>query len=468
MKSNNIKYSALVLLAIVVSACGLLKPYDRPKMDESKNFRSDSVNSDSNGLANVVWSQFFTDSILGQHIKTGLANNFDVLKAQQQLNIAGAGFKQARAGLLPNINAELSAGKSGISEKSFNGQALPPNTSFSDVQLGASFAWEIDVWGRLGSIRRAAQANYMYSENVQRLIKSQLVSGIAENYFTLQALEAQRKVLEATIKNRQEGVTTILALKSGGLVSEVAVKQNEALLYTAQSLLIDVRREIKLRENALLVLLASNPDSIARANFDSTFAMMKSPEGLPIQLLSNRPDVMAAENQLMAAFQLNNAAQASFYPRLSILASGGLNSQNFNDLFSANALFANAFGNLTQPIFNQRQLRTQKEIRSAEQEIALINYKQSVLVAYREVSDALFNLQTNLEKLKVQRQELNALLKAVTFSEELQKQGFANYLEVLRAKDNTLSVQLSIINTQLAANLARVRLYRSVGGGWKE
>ena len=184
-------------------------------------------------------------------------------------------------------------------------------------------------------------------------------------------------------------------------------------------------------------------------------------------MLSNRPDVMAAEYALINSFELTNAARSSFYPSLRLTANGGLQSLNFDDFFNTNSLFASIVGSLTQPIFNGRQIRTQYEVSKAQQEAALLNYKQSILLASKDVSDALYTYTTNEQKAILKQLEYEAYQEATLYSEELLNYGMANYLEVLTARENALNAQLNVINSNLGKLNAIVQLYKAVGGGWR-
>src|SRR5690606_17465570 len=296
---------------------------------------------------------------------------------------------------------------------------------------------------------------------------SNLVANIASNYYRLLALDEQKRITEETIANREESLGTIQLLKDAGNVTEVAVKQTEAQLLNAKSLLLDINNDIKLLENAFSILLGENPHAIERSSLASQEINQELKYGVPIQLLSNRPDVMAAEYALINAFELTNVARSNFYPSLRLSANGGLQSIEFEDLFSANSLFASIVGSLTQPILNGRQIKTQYEVSKAQQEAALLDYKYTVLNASREVSDALYTFQTNDEKIGLKQQEYEAYQQAIEFSEELQVYGMANYLEVLTARENALTAQLAVVNTEFGKLNAMVQLYRALGGGWR-
>lgn len=465
MKINNL-YIAFVIL-ITVTSCGSFQTYNRVNPAEVEAYRNAKETTDTTSIATMNWRSFFKDETLITHIDSALANNLDMQRAQQNLSIAQSLVKQSKAALLPAVNAGINYTRQERSSKSALGQVLGSG-GIDDWTLGPNLSWELDIWGRLSSQKRAAVAQYYQTENVQRLVQSQVVNAVAGFYYTLQSLDAQKIIVEKTISNRSEGIETTKALKESGNVTEVAVKQTEAQLLAAQAILVDIENQIQITENAMSVVLGKTPGSIARNSFPEAInndELLKT--GIPIQMLNNRPDVLLAEYGLVEALELTNSAQASFFPTLSITGSGGLNSQNFSDLFSANAWFANIVGGLLQPIFNQRNLKTQKEIRLSEQEIAALDYKESVLIGYQEVANAISNISASKQKLSYKEQEKDALFLSLDYSEQLLEQGFVNYLEILRAKDLTLNAELEVINLKLNQLIGQTNLYRALGGGWK-
>ncbi|MCB0540382.1 MAG: efflux transporter outer membrane subunit [Bacteroidetes bacterium] len=466
---NKISITILTLLfALFFQSCGVItKTYKHQDPYTFEAYRTNIASTDTNQLANYNWRNLFSDPILINYIDTALKNNLDVLKAEENIEIAQAYLKQSKAAFAPSIGLEGQYNLSTPTMATFMGRFVTDRMRVDDIKLDGFFNWEIDVWGKIRSQRNASKATYLQAENAERYVKTQLIANVASTYFALLALDKKREVLLDNIKNRQEGVETSQALKDAGNTTEVAVQQNKALLLNAQGMLVDIENSIKVRENMFSILLGMVPQEIERSNLDLQKITTDFNLGVPIELLSNRPDVLASEYNLISAFEMTNVARASFYPSLSISGMLGLNSRNFSDLFSLNALFANILGNITQPLFNQRKLRTIKEVRESEQEIALLDYKSSVLDAYREVNDAIFNYNANQNKYFYKVQENNALQKAISYSEELQTQGMASYLEVIIAKNNALSTELDMVDIELNQSLNIIELYRALGGGWK-
>lgn len=466
---KNSKYIILLIGLFALQSCFVAKDYSRPEQEvvNEQFFRTDKIPQDSLSMANLSWREVFTDPKLAQYIETALTNNLDIRIAMQNVLTAEAYVKQGKAAYFPMINGNASYSYMNPSLNASQGIGFDSRQDLNQYELSANLSWEADIWGKIRSGYRASSAAYMQSISAHQAVKSSLVAAVASTYYQLLALDEQKKITEETIATREQGLETILALKDAGNVTEVAVKQTEAQLINSKALLVDLKNNIKLLENSFSILLAENPHEIERTTLDQQEINTQMAVGVPIQLLSNRPDVMAAEYGLINAFELTNVARSSFYPSLRLTAGGGIQSMDFTNLFSANSLFASLMGSLIQPILNGRQIKTQYEVSKAQQEAALLNYKRSILNASKEVSDALYTYQTNEEKAVLKQQEYEAYKAATTYSEELLNYGMANYLEVLTAQQNALNAQLNVTNSELAKLNALVQLYKAVGGGWR-
>lgn len=235
----------------------------------------------------------------------------------------------------------------------------------------------------------------------------------------------------------------------------------------ARALQVDIETAIFKTENTLSILLGKGPQNFDRSTLESQVIEENIKLGFPSTLLRNRPDVMAAEYGLINSFELTNVANSSFYPSLTLTASGGLQSLQLDELLSVNSLFANIVGGLTQPILNKRKLKTQKEVALAQQEQSLLEFKKTLLIAGNEVSNALFSYESETKKYEFRVNEVEALRKAESNSEELLKNGYANYLDLLTARESALTAELNIIDSKLQQLVAVVNLYEALGGGWR-
>ncbi|WP_051285421.1 efflux transporter outer membrane subunit [Aequorivita capsosiphonis] len=460
-----IKGVALTLVFLSLQSCFVAKEYTRPEtVVESQNFRTDQLPQDSLSMATMSWKEIFTDPILQNYIEEGLNNNMDIRIALQQIAIAEAYVKQGKAGYFPTLNGTATAAHQEFSASS---QYAGQTSSANQFEVAGGLSWEADIWGKIRSTKRASDATYLQSVAAHQAVKSRLVANIASTYYQLLAIDEQIRVTEETIETRSKGLETTIALKDAGNVTEVGVKQTEAQLYTAQAILIDLKTQSRLVENTLSILLGSAPHNITRSSLEEQSIDIPLKTGFPSQLLSNRPDVIAAEYSLVNAFELTNVARSSFYPSLTLNANGGFQSLELDKLFNVNSLFASVVGGLTQPIFNSRKIRTQYEVSQAQQEQALLQFKYALLVAGKEVSDAMYSIEAASEKITVKESENDAYNLATDYSQELLDNGLVNYLEVLTAQERALSSNLDLVAAKNNRLQAIVDLYEALGGGWR-
>ena len=466
MKNKLTKIAVLVATATVMQSCFVAKEYDRPELKTENLYRNEIVSTDTISLANVAWENVFTDPILQGYIKKGLENNLDIKIAMQNIAAAEASMKQGKAGYFPTLSAGADWTHQELSRNSQFG-ALLQDRSTNQYQLTGNLSWEADIWGKIRSNKRAANAVYLQTTAANQAVKTQLIANIAATYYQLLSVDAQIKLAEKTLVNRDKSVETIVALKKAGNVTEVGVKQTEAQKYATQIIIADLKNSIIILENTISILLGQGPTKVERSTFESQSMQPTITLGVPATLLRNRPDVIAAEYNLISNFEQTNVAKSNFYPTLKVTATGGLQSIDLKEWFSANSIFANVITGLTQPIFNQRQIKTKFEIAKANQEKAYLQFEQSLLTAGKEVSDALAQYNNETYKLTVREKQVDALNKATDYSDELLTYGLANYLEVLTVKDNALNAELSLIDNKFQQYKAIIQLYRALGGGWQ-
>ncbi|GAK75582.1 RND efflux system outer membrane lipoprotein CmeC [Nonlabens ulvanivorans] len=469
IKHRNFSKGALILVvALTLQSCFVAQDYVRPDLPEvtQELYRTDNLPIDSLSMADLSWKTMFKDSVLQSYIEEGLENNMDVRIAIQQMNAAQAYAKQGKAGFQPTLNVGPNYTRQEFSENSQFGSIFSGGLNTYDIT--ANLSWEADIWGgKISSNNRATQAAYLQSVAGHQAVKTQLISSIASAYYNLLALDAQLEITKQTIKTRESGVETIKALKDAGQVTQVAVDQNVAQFNNARALQVDIETAIFKTENTLSILLGKGPQNFDRSTLESQVIEENIKLGFPSTLLRNRPDVMAAEYGLINSFELTNVANSSFYPSLTLTASGGLQSLQLDELLSVNSLFANIVGGLTQPILNKRKLKTQKEVALAQQEQSLLEFKKTLLIAGNEVSNALFSYESETKKYEFRVNEVEALRKAESNSEELLKNGYANYLDLLTARESALTAELNIIDSKLQQLVAVVNLYEALGGGWR-
>lgn len=467
IKQRTYKFIFIATIAFLLQSCFVAKNYERPELDieTEKLFRTENLSADSTSLADISWEDFFLDETLKIHIREALDNNQDIRIALQQIVAAEAYLKQGRAGYFPTLSATARVTHQQLASNSQFGSFF--DGSIQQYELLGNLSWEADIWGKIRSNKRAFEARYLQSVAAHQAVKTNLIANVATMYYTLLALDEQLKITQKTIENRKKTIETTAALKESGNVTSVGVKQTEAQLYTAQAIELDLKMNIAIMENAFSILLGKAPQFIERSSLEDQQISSSLETGVPALLLRNRPDVIAAEFDLISAFELTNVARTNFYPSLTITGSGGLQSIDFAQWFDTGSLFANIVGGLTQPIFNGRRIRTQYEVAQSEQEQAVLNFEKALLNAGREVSDALYSYHANSEKTEIRQKEFEAYNKAREDSELLLENGFANYLEVLTAQEQTLNTELNLIDSRLDQLTSIVELYTALGGGWK-
>ncbi|MCP9199189.1 TolC family protein [Gramella sp. GC03-9] len=463
-KFFNLKLILAGFALISLQSCFVAKDYNQPEVVEEERFRTDNIDQDSLNMANVSWRELFTDPVLQDHIEKGLENNIDIRVALQQIIAAEAYVKQGKAGYLPTLDGNATFTHQELSENSQFGSFF---SSVNQYEISTGLSWEADIWGKIRSQKRAFDARYLQSLAAHQAVKTRLIAEIASTYYQLLALDEQIRITQETVDTREKSLDVTQALKEAGNLTEVGVKQTEAQYYTARAILIDLKNEERLLENTFSILLGEAPKQIDRTELDEQEITTELNIGVPVQLLRNRPDVMAAEYELMNAFELTNVARSNFYPSLTLSATGGLQALEAEDLFSVNSLFATIIGGLAQPILNGRRIRTEYEVSQAEQEQARLRFREAILTASKEVSDALYSYQASTEKIEVKQKEFEAYDLATEYSEELLVNGLANYLEVLTARENALNSSLDLTNARFNQLRSIVDLYEALGGGWQ-
>ncbi len=455
----------LSLVALVVQSCLTAREYTRPEVETPAAFRADSLSADSVSIATLPWTDLFGDEHLQGHIRHGLENNLDIQIALQNIQIAEQYLKQGKAGYYPTLSATAGFTRTKNSPNSQFGSLF--SEPIEQFQLSGSLSWEADIWGKIRSTKRAAQATYLQSTAAHQAVKTWLIASLATTYYQLLALDKQESIAALTLQSRKNSLETIQALKAAGLVTEVAVKGAEAQVYSTEIILVDLRKNIRMLENSFCLLLGEAPHAIERGTLDSQELKPDLRTGVPSLLLANRPDVMQSEFALVNAFELTNVARARLYPTLSLGANGGFQSLEAATWLSTSSLFSQLLASLTQPLLDGRRLRTQVKVAEARQQQALLDFRKAMLTAGREVSDALYEFQAQSEIAEARRHELEALSQAEEFSEELLNYGLANYLEVLSARQNALNTELRLVDAQYGQLSALVELYRALGGGWQ-
>ncbi|MBE6299564.1 MAG: efflux transporter outer membrane subunit [Bacteroidales bacterium] len=453
------KFIYITISAVLLSGCHIYKKYERPEdINVANAYRTPEGMNNSpstNNIGNLEWKDIYPDEKLQELINYGLLNNTNLLIAIEKVNEAKAALTSARLSFLPSISLTPEGGVS-----SFDGSAA----SWS-YNASASASWEIDLFGKLLNSKRKAQVALLQNKEYQQAVRTQLIATIADYYFTLTALDKQLAIYTITEQSWAESVETIKAMKEGGMTNEAAVAQYEAYHASIAAAIPDVKAEIIKQENALATLLGDFPKSIDRNSIDSQKCDFPIEVGIPVELLSNRPDVKNAEYQLAAMYYNTNIARSSFYPQLSIGGSLGWTNAAGAAITNPGGLILSALASITQPIFNKGVNIAKLKIAKAQEEQAKLNFKQVLLDAGREVSDALAIYDAELKKESKRELQIEKLSNAVEYTKELLTLGSSTYLEVLDAQQSLLSAQLTKTEDQLKKLNSITSLYHALGGG---
>ncbi|MBS1747106.1 MAG: efflux transporter outer membrane subunit [Bacteroidetes bacterium] len=459
---KTIKTIVIIFLLLNIAACNVTHNYTSPVTPTASSFRG-SDNTDTTTIANIPWKQFFTDTVLQQLIERALDSNLDLKIAVARIKYADANFQQSKAAFLPTASLDASytlTKPSGIQSTS--------TSVIHQYSLTATTSWEADIWGKLKSIKKASLATLLASDAYKRSIQTEIVAAVANNYYTLLAFDQQLRIAEQTLQIRKSDTATMSALKTYAVVTGADVEQSIANMFAAEIAAENIKRSIRETENTLSVLLGQMPDSIPRGTLESQIITTNLETGIPIQLLTNRPDVQQAELNFRNAFELTNVARTYFYPSLTISGTGGFATVNTLKGFFDGTFYGNLLGGLTQPLFNQGLNKQRLKQAQATQEESLYTFQSTLLTASQEVADALYSYHNAININASRVKQITSLNKAVDYTKELLKfTSNVNYTDVLTAETILLSAQLGNISDKLQQLQATVDLYRALGGGWK-
>jgi NodT family efflux transporter outer membrane factor (OMF) lipoprotein len=471
MTSSIIRSKSLALaLLLGLGACKVSKDVATPQPDVPGQFRS-AATADTTSIASVPWKSFFGDPVLQQLIDSAIAHNYDMQVALQNIQSARLVLGQSKLGYWPDINFNATYSRNRPADNSLNGQFAPAivgHKYLEDYNVNLGLSWELPIWGKIQNQQSKALAQYLQSAEAQKALQTNIVEGVADGYYNLLMLDAQLNIAKANLALNDSTLAIIRLQYNSGDVTALGVQQAEAQEQSAAELIPQLEQGILLQENALSILTGTLPRSIARSTtLDAVPVRDTLSAGVPAQLVSRRPDVRSSELALTVANANVGITKASLYPSLTITAQGGLNSFKASNWFNIpGSLFGVVGGGLTQPIFQRKVLKTQYELAKVDREKSVIQFRQSVLIAVGEVSDALAKIQKLKEQQVVAARRVATLRQAITNANMLFRNGLANYLEVITAQSNVLQSELELASIKKGQLTAEVELYRSLGGGW--
>jgi len=472
MKKYITKTVLIAFLITTILSCSVSKDIETPKDAFPENFRNASVSKDTTSIGDLEWKNFFTEKDIVQLIDSAVTRNNELQIATKNIEIAQYRFTQSKWGNVPQANLFVTANTNNPSDNSFTGRTLDQALGakhIDDFSTGVSLSWEADIWGKIKNQKKGAFASYLQSEEVKKALQTTIVANVSSGYYNLLMLDAQLAIAK---KNVQliDSTTTIIKLKfDAGQVTSLAIQQSEAQKLNAAQLVPLLEQNIAIQENALSVLTGSFPNSKKRSIILSAVEVKNNASvGIPSSIVSRRPDVKSAELALKTANANVGITKADLYPALRITAQGGLNSFESSNWFTIPAsLFGTVAGSLTQPLLNNKRLKTQYNIAVAEREKAVLNFRQSVLVAVSEVSNALVQVEKLQQQESILQERVTTLKLAIKNAKMLFKNGIAEYLEVLTAQATLLQSELELANIKREQLTANTELYRALGGGWR-
>ena len=455
-----LSFAIIITVSIIIFSCKIVQPYKQPASAVPDSLYRSANNNDTNNIATISWKEMFSDTLLASIIQQGINNNLDLKIAVARMKSAAANFKQSKLAFLPSFDGNINGSYQKV-----------PSTQFGFPEaylIDIASTWEIDIWGKLSSAKKASLALLLASDAYKRAVQTQLIADLATNYYLLLSYDAQLEITLRTVENRKKEVETMKILKDANVVTGAAVVQSAANRYSVEITIPDLKQNIRETENTISILLGKNADTIFRSSLSKQVINTNLATGVPLQLLANRPDVQQAEFQLRNSFELVNVARTYFYPSLTITSSAGLSATSISQLFNPVSFFANITGGILQPIFDQGINKQRLAVAQANQEEYLNTFKKTILTAGQEVSNALYSYKSAIDKESLRTQQISYLEKSVDYTKQLLEYSSAtNYTDVLTSEQNLLAAQLSAINDKLQQLTAVVNLYRSLGGGWK-
>lgn len=450
-------------LALSLNGCFVVGPdYEKPQLETPTHWRFAA--EDALDTANLPWWQQLQDPVLNNLVEQALRNNLDlkiaISNVEQFMGVYGA----TRANLFPQIFGQGGYQRQQTSRAATGLGGKVADTDFA--QLGATMAWELDVWGQLRRAKEAAGADLLAQESARDAVVLTLVSAVAQTYITLRSLDSSLAITQSTVASLEEENRIAKARFEAGYASEIEVSQSDSELERRRALLPVYEQQIAQTEHALRLLLGQAPGTIARGLSLDQLTPPAVPAGLPSEQLQRRPDIQQAEQQLMAATARIGVARGEYFPKVTLTGDLGQASSELASLFTPGANFWTIGGRLLGPIFTAGRVAGQVQAAEAAQQIALASYQKSILSAFREFEDGLIASKKSNERQTSQALRVEALKNYLRLSRTRYDEGYTSYLEVLDALRQYYEGQIEWVQARNDTFVALIQLYRAMGGGW--
>ena len=455
------KIIILMCATALLSSCHIYKSYDRPEDITVEGLYRDTIAggdtlaADTANFGNLPWKEVFTDAQLQTLIEQALTNNADLRSAALTVKQAQAALMSARLAYAPM----LALSPQGTVSSFDKGKAT------QTYSLPVTASWQIDLFGQLLNPKRKAQVSLKQTQFYEQAVQTQVIANVANMYYTLLMLDRQLQISESTCDILKRNLETVEAMKEAAMANSAAVEQSRTAYPQVLASLPDIRQSIRETENALCLMLNQPAQSIARGTLEQQQLPAEFSTGIPLQLLSNRPDVKAAEMSLAASYYDTNSARAAFYPQITLSGSAGWTNSAGSAIINPGKLLASAIGSLTQPLFYRGANIARLKQAKAQEEQAKIQFQTTLLKAGNEVSNALYQYQMTSDKAISREIQVNSARKAAEDTKELFNLGTSTYLEVLSAEQSYLSAQLSEVADTFDRMQSVISLYQALGGG---
>ena len=446
--------------------------YQPPAVQTPASFRGASPDAapDQNSIGDLKWFEVFKDPELQKLVRTAMVQNYDLRAAVARINAARANLGLARSEQFPQFEASTDITSSRTSR---NGQLAIPGQGGRSRSVGSVLlnllTFELDVWGRLRQQTKAARAELRATEEDRKAVMTTVVGDVATQYFILLELDSELEIAKRTLATREDSLRLINARQQGGVATMSDVRQAEELVYQAKQVIPDTERLMEQTENQISLLLGNNPGAIPRGRpLAQQQELPEVPAGLPSSLLERRPDIRAAEQNLLAQKALVSAAKKAYFPRISLTGLLGFQSDQLTSLFNGPSRAWTFLPQITQPLFTGGRLKSDVKFAKAQQELAVIQYQQTVQSAFREVSDALVQYR-KFKEIRIQQGLLVETLRDRSRLAYLRYEGgVSTLLDALDADRELFEAELDLTQTKRNELLSMVQLYKALGGGWQQ
>ncbi|NLT22433.1 MAG: efflux transporter outer membrane subunit [Syntrophorhabdus sp.] len=456
------KLILLLAIAILAAGCAIGPDYKRPEIDAPQAYRYGDGEGKTDAADSEWWKQF-NDPVLDKYIAEALVNNKNVKIAAANVERAAGGLMTTRSALFPQISYNGSAERTQVSK---NNITVPTQNPYNNYQALGGASWEIDLWGRLRRLTESARASLYATMEARRGVVLSLTAEVASTYIQLRALDEQLVIARDTLNTYKESVRIFELQNKYGQVSGMTVEQARSQYETAASQIPQIEVQIAQTENALCILLGRNPGPLERGLKLAELTMPPVPAGLPSDLLERRPDVLQAEQNLIAANAQIGAAKAQFFPRISLTGNAGWTSEDLSSLFIGPSAAWNYVGTVTGPIFTGGGILGQFRQAEAQQKAALYAYQQAIQNAFADTENALISRRKVQEQLTAEQRKVTAYKEYARLANLQYNGGYTPYLTVLNAQQQLFPAELSAVQTNASAFISIVNLYKAMGGGW--